>query len=87
MVEFVFNSDFGLRIINHATNKNSDHYLDIDLDFKKTVKILFLVLHNNKIYITVNGLSFADIIYYNVFLDSSAINSYTIEVDNDYTTP
>jgi hypothetical protein len=35
LIEFIFNSDFGLRIINNTKNddKKRDFYLDIDLDF------------------------------------------------------
>jgi hypothetical protein len=87
MIDFIFNSDFGLRILNHA-NRESDKYLDIDMDFKKTAKQMFLVLHKGKVYVAVNGLSFADVIYFDEFSDPNAgIAQYRIEVDLDYTTP
>jgi hypothetical protein len=56
LIEFVFNSDFGLRILNYTAkaNKKSDFHLDIDLDFARSTKQLFLVLHEGKIFITVN---------------------------------
>ena len=46
MVDFVFNSDFGLRIVNNMTRgSKKDNYLDLDLDFRKTTKRLFVVFH------------------------------------------
>jgi hypothetical protein len=44
LFEFIFNSDFGLRIINNLSG--GDFYFDFDLDFRQTTKSLFLVLHD-----------------------------------------
>jgi hypothetical protein len=84
VVDFVFNSDFGLRVINHTvrSTKKHDHYFDIDLDFRKTTKRMFLILHDNRLYIAVNGLSFSDVIFVDDFNESEW---YRVEVDKQYT--
>lgn len=40
LLEFIFNSDFGLRILNNSKrdDQKRDFYLDIDLDFLKITK-------------------------------------------------
>lgn len=84
LIEFIFNSDFGLRIINNTKNdgKKRDFYLDIDLDFYKITKQLFLVFHEAKVYISVNGLSFSDIIFIDDLNDPfSGVSSYKIKID------
>ena len=86
MLEFIFNSDFGVRIINHTTG--ADFYLDVDLDFIQTTKQLFLVLHDRQVFLTVNGLSFADVIFVDWFQDPFAgVNQYNIVIDKEYTAP
>ena len=89
LVEFIFNSDFGLRIINKvSTGPKKDNYLDLDLDFRKTTKKLFLILHGHKLYIAVNGLSFADIIFVDDFSEAESGSSfYRIVTDQEYSTP
>lgn len=90
MLDVVFNSDFGLRVINHTVkspNKH-DHYVDVDLDFRRSTKRMFLILHEGRIYLTVNGLSFADVIFTDAFNDPFAgLTSFRVVVDKEYTTP
>ena len=60
----------------------------MDLDFARTTKQLFLVLHGGKVFIAVNGLSFADIIFVDDFSDPFAgVAEYQLVVDRDYTMP
>ena len=62
----IFSSFFGVRFINHYTQNESkpeDVYLDIDLDLQKITDKIFLVFHDEKVYVTSGGLSFVDIIY------------------------
>ena len=84
-LDFIFNSDFGVRILNH-TRKDSaakrDFYLDMDLDFRRTTKNIFLTIHKGKLYVAVNGLSFADVIFVDDFPDSyNGITEFYAKVD------
>ena len=74
--EMIFNSFFGVHFINHhAFSETQDHipeeiYLDVDLDIQRTSDKIFLTMHDEKIYISVGGLSFADVIYTGDFYTS-----------------
>ena len=60
----------------------------MDLDFRKTTEKMFFVLHDGKIYITINGLTFADVIYSATFADPFAgVNKYSLFVDETYSEP
>lgn len=90
LLEFIFNSDFGIRILNYTVqaDKKSDFHLDIDLDFARTTKQLFLVVYEGKVFITVNYLSFADVIFKDDLRDPFAgVVEYQIIVDQIYTSP
>ena len=90
LLDFIFNSDFGLRILNHLNKDQKikqDFYLDVDLDFRRTTKHIFLVIHERKLYVAINGLSFADVIFVDSFPDPfDGISEYYAKVDADYTT-
>lgn len=58
------------------------------MDFRQTTKSLFLVLYDRQIFLTINGLSFADVIFVDWFQDPFAgVSIYKVEVDQEYTMP
>jgi len=51
---------------------------------------LFFVIHENKIYVSVSGLSFSDIIYADEFVPDpihGAKETFDIRVEQDYLSP
>ena len=74
---FIYNQFFGVRIINYAASNEeesrmTDDLLDINLDLMSGRNKIFITQHNNgkKIYISVGGLAFNDIIYSSDFMSS-----------------
>ena len=60
--------------------------MDIDLDLSRLTDKIFLVMHDQKIYVTSGGLSFVDIIYAGEF-NAGPFDSFQIEFDTDYIFP
>ena len=63
--EMIYNSMFGLRFINYRADPTApkERYMDIDIDLNKSTDMLFVVMHDSRIYVSVGGLSFVDIVY------------------------
>jgi len=85
----VFSSMFGVRFINHQArqdlSKPEDVYLDIDLDLQRMTDKIFLVIHEQKIYVMSGGLSFVDIIYAGDFYPKRIkIDQLYLEFDRTY---
>ena len=60
----IFNSFFGVHFVNHRTEYGPQStYLDVDLDIQRTSDKIFLTIHDGNIYVSVGGLSFADVVY------------------------
>lgn len=79
--EMIFSGFFGVRFINYYAQsadegsagsgnpkKPQEAYLDIDLDLQRVTDKIFLVFHENKVFVTSGGLSFVDIIYIGDFI-------------------
>ena len=94
--EIVYNSFFGVRFINHLGSSPSNNiddddepqqtYMDIDLDLSRLTDKLFLVMHDQRMYVTSGGLSFVDIIYAGEF-NAGPTDQFQIEFDTDYIYP
>ena len=95
--EMIFNSMFGLRFINHRADalRPKERYIDIDIDLNKSTDMIFVILHDKRIYVSIGGLSFADIVYSGAFHDFKQETGdimpkrmdYFIEFDDTYTKP
>ena len=59
VLKFIFNKEYGLRIINGEDDK----YFDIDLQLGTLTSKIYITTCKQKIYISVNGLHYSDIIY------------------------
>ena len=55
----------------------------MDLDLQKVSDKIFLIFHDNKVFVTSGGLSFVDIIYVGDFIPDQKEQFY-IEFDKDY---
>lgn len=85
----IFSGQFGVRFINNYATKEGDAaeevYLDIDLDLQKVTDKIFLVFHDDKVFVTSGGLSFVDIIYVGDFYPyRGAGEQFYIEFDEEY---
>lgn len=60
--------------------------MDIDLDLSRLTDKLFLVMHDQRMYVTSGGLSFVDIIYAGEF-NAGPTDQFQIEFDTDYIYP
>ena len=56
---FVFNQEFG--VIIETTDEK--HYLDLNIFNSQKFVDLYLIFSNGKVYISVEGITFNDIIY------------------------
>jgi hypothetical protein len=79
--EFVCNQKYGVLV-------NNKHYFDVDLDFLTgmrkegvTTEKLFVSVAKDRIFISINGLSFADVLYSGEYSGEKAI----LKVDKSYT--
>ena len=54
--------------------------MDIDLDLSRLTDKLFLVMHDQRMYVTSGGLSFVDIIYAGEF-NAGPTDQFQIEFD------
>jgi len=84
----MFNSFFGVRFVNHLSNMEEPHevYRDIDLELYVKTDKFFVVIHDEKLYVTSNGLSFVDIIYAGDF-NAAHDQDFYLEFDSDYIFP
>ena len=84
----VFSSFFGVRFINYLSNQDEpqETYLDIDLDLNRSTDKLFLIIHDEKLFITSSGLSFVDIIYSGDF-NAGQGDKFYIDFNQEYTFP
>ena len=69
----IFSGFFGVRFLNYyatsSDNKSAQEaYLDVDLDLQKVSDKIFLIFHDDKVFVTSGGLSFVDIIYVGNFI-------------------
>ena len=69
----IFSGFFGVRFLNYYTTKSNiesvqEAYLDVDLDLQKVSDKIFLIFHDDKVFVTSGGLSFVDIIYVGNFI-------------------
>ena len=76
---FISNKEFGLILKRNG----EDTYLDVDLGLGQTNKHLYLISANSQLYVTVGGLSYADIIYKTPLHSASSI--LTLQLDHHYT--
>jgi hypothetical protein len=58
-LDFVFNQEFGILI----TSDSEKFYLDMDIFNSQKFVDLYLIFLNDKVYISVEGITFNDIIY------------------------
>lgn len=86
--EMVFSSFFGVRFINYLSNQDEpqETYLDIDLDLNRSTDKLFLIIHDEKLFITSSGLSFVDIIYAGDF-NAGQGDKFYIDFNQEYIFP
>ena len=75
--EMIFSGFFGVRFLNYYASSSKDNsskasaqeaYLDVDLDLQKVSDKIFLIFHDEKVFVTSGGLSFVDIIYVGDFI-------------------
>ena len=72
----IFSGFFGVRFLNYYTSSSKENskasaqeaYLDVDLDLQKVSDKIFLIFHDDKVFVTSGGLSFVDIIYVGDFI-------------------
>ena len=83
-----YNAFFGVKFTNHLTQEQDAQqtYLDIDLDLSRVTDKIFLVIHDQRLYLTAGGLSFVDIIYASEFIVGK-FEWFYIEFDQTYTSP
>ena len=77
---FISNKEFGL--ILKRDDVSEDIYLDVDLGLGLTNKHLYLINANSQLYITLGGMTYADIIYKTPLHSSSIL---TLTLDHHYT--
>ena len=84
----IFSSFFGVRFVNHLSSQDepTEFYLDIDLDLNRSTDKLFVIIHDEKLFVSSGGLSFVDIIYTGDFHAGQGDQFY-IEFDQDYIYP
>ena len=76
--EMIFSGFFGVRFLNYYASSSKENnnskasaqeaYLDVDLDLQKVSDKIFLIFHDEKVFVTSGGLSFVDIIYVGDFI-------------------
>ena len=85
--EVIFNSFFGVHFVNHRTEYGPQStYLDVDLDIQRTSDKIFLTIHDGSIYVSVGGLSFADVVYSGEF-KASPDDVFNLVFDDQYIEP
>ena len=96
--QMIYNSMFGVRFINYRADLNGvtrERYLDIDIDLNKATDAIFVIMHDSRIYVSVGGLSFVDIIYSGRFIESdentinkvTGMRNYYLKFDEGYIKP
>lgn len=96
--QMIYNSMFGVRFINHRADPQGaarERYLDIDIDLSKATDALFVIMHDSRIYVSVGGLSFVDIIYSGTFIEdeektqskATGMRNYYLVFDKEYAKP
>ena len=67
----------------------AEEFLDIDLNLQNSANKIFLIFLRSKLYISVGGLAFSDIIYAGDLLvgGESSRAGYILEADQDYMLP
>lgn len=79
-MKFIFNKEYGLRIINGVDDK----YLDIDLQLGTLTSRIYITTCKQKVYISVNGLHYSDIVYQGDLPSKFIKDSFMIELDQEY---
>jgi len=86
--ELIYNAFFGIQFMNHLSNdEDPQHvYLDIDLDLSRVTDKMFLIIHDQRLYITAGGLSFIDIIFASDFIAGRSDEFY-LDFETKYIFP
>ncbi len=79
-MKFIFNKEYGLRIINGVDDK----YLDIDLQLGTLTSRIYITTCKQKVYISVNGLHYSDIVYQGDLPSKFIKDSFMIKLDQEY---
>jgi hypothetical protein len=79
-LKFIFNKEYGLRIINGVDDK----YLDIDLQLGTLTSRIYITTCKQKVYISVNGLHYSDIVYQGDLPSKFIKDSFMIKLDQEY---
>ena len=84
LLEFTFNQDYGIIIKTpSSTSSSKENFLDLNIFNSQKQTDLFLTLYENKVYLSVQGLTFNDIIYCSeeILADGA---QYLLKFDDQY---